>query len=168
MMCTWQISTLIVLSPFLHFPLSFLLSLPSSHLLSSSLLRFPPSLIFSSLPSLLPFLPSLLPSFTLFFPPLLTHLSSSPLCFLWFFPFLPAFSPQFSPFLTHSSSSSLLFILQPVDDVAQYVDRGYRMDAPDGCPDTIFRIMQECWNKDRTQRPNFAQIQHTLESVQPS
>jgi len=59
-------------------------------------------------------------------------------------------------------------LLQPVEDVGQHVERGYRMDAPDGCPDTIYRIMQECWNKDRTQRPNFARIERTLESIQPS
>ena len=56
----------------------------------------------------------------------------------------------------------------PVEDVGQHVERGYRMDSPDGCPDTIYRIMQECWNKDRTQRPNFARIERTLESIQPS
>ena len=55
--------------------------------------------------------------------------------------------------------------LQTVEDVAQHVERGYRMDPPDGCPDSIYRIMQEAWKKDASQRPNFARIDKQLESV---
>ncbi len=57
---------------------------------------------------------------------------------------------------------------QPVEDVAQHVEKGYRMDAPDGCPDSIYRIMQECWQKDSSQRPNFTRIERQLDTMQAS
>ena len=39
------------------------------------------------------------------------------------------------------------------------------MDAPGDCPGGICRIMRECWDKDPSQRPNFAQIEKMLESI---
>ena len=54
---------------------------------------------------------------------------------------------------------------QPVEDVAQHIEKGYRMDAPDGSPDAIHRIMQECWNKDPSQRPNFTRIERQLDTI---
>ena len=51
----------------------------------------------------------------------------------------------------------------PVEDVAAHVENGYRMEAPDGCPDQIYRIMTDCWNKDLSQRPTFARIEKMLE-----
>ncbi|MCG8624036.1 MAG: protein kinase [Proteobacteria bacterium] len=38
------------------------------------------------------------------------------------------------------------------------------MDCPDGCPDNIYRIMQNCWMKNPSQRPRFTRIQRQLES----
>ena len=128
-----------------YLPKLILLPLPSLpfHLLLSLPSSFTSSPSFASCPSLppFPFLLSLLPAFL----PSISSLAHS---------------------LTPSSFPSLP--LKPVDDVTQRVERGYRMNAPDGCPDTIYRIMQECWNKDRTQRPNFARIERTLESIQPA
>jgi len=113
-----------------------------------------------------PFLPSssLLPLLILL---LLFLLPASPLHF-----FLPLLSfilfPPFTsllPFIHPFLSLSLPPSNQPVEEVGSHVDRGYRMDAPDGCPDVIYHIMQECWNKDRTQRPNFARIERMLDSI---
>ena len=42
------------------------------------------------------------------------------------------------------------------------------MSAPDGCPDDMYQIMNACWDKDASIRPNFAHIQSTLESVSVS
>ena len=39
------------------------------------------------------------------------------------------------------------------------------MNAPDSCPDDIYQIMKECWDKEASQRPNFAQIERMLESI---
>jgi c-src tyrosine kinase len=50
----------------------------------------------------------------------------------------------------------------PVEEVASHVERGYRMDSPDGCPEHIYAIMVECWHKDPSQRPNFARITKLL------
>ena len=61
-----------------------------------------------------------------------------------------------------SSHQLSLSLSQPVEEVAAHVDRGYRMDTPDGCPDYIYAIMVECWNKDPSQRPNFARIAKEL------
>ena len=36
------------------------------------------------------------------------------------------------------------------------------MDAPDGCPDDVYRIMKECWDKDASTRPDFARIESSL------
>lgn len=60
---------------------------------------------------------------------------------------------------------SIAFPLQPVEDVAQHVEKGYRMDAPDGCPDNIYRIMQDSWNKDPSQRPNFTRIERQIDTM---
>ena len=39
------------------------------------------------------------------------------------------------------------------------------MDAPGDCPDAIFQIMRACWDKDPSQRPNFARIESLLDSI---
>lgn len=52
-----------------------------------------------------------------------------------------------------------------MEEVAAHVERGYRMDAPDGCPETVYHIMKETWDKDPSQRPNFARIEKELESI---
>ena len=36
------------------------------------------------------------------------------------------------------------------------------MDIPDDCPDNMYRIMKECWDKDASIRPNFACIEAML------
>ena len=46
-----------------------------------------------------------------------------------------------------------------------YVEKGYRMDAPDGCPDTIYKIMTDCWAHEPNNRPNFTRIMKSLETV---
>ncbi|XP_078488630.1 ephrin receptor epsilon [Ciona intestinalis] len=43
-------------------------------------------------------------------------------------------------------------------DVVQFVDSGYRLPPPCYCPRIIHSVMLECWNRDRTQRPNFSHL----------
>nr|BAB68344.1 EPH receptor tyrosine kinase [Ciona savignyi] len=43
-------------------------------------------------------------------------------------------------------------------DVVQFVDCGYRLPPPCYCPRIIHSVMLECWNKDRTSRPNFSHL----------
>lgn len=47
----------------------------------------------------------------------------------------------------------------------QHVERGYRMDSPDGCPDIVYKIMRDCWDAEPNNRPNFTRIMKALESV---
>lgn len=46
----------------------------------------------------------------------------------------------------------------PLTDVMTKVSGGYRMDAPDGCPAPIYKIMQDCWMINPDHRPNFDNI----------
>ena len=53
-------------------------------------------------------------------------------------------------------------IPQPLTDVMTKVSGGYRMDAPDGCPAPIYKIMQDCWKINPDHRPNFETILQSL------
>jgi len=48
-------------------------------------------------------------------------------------------------------------------EVLHQVEHGYRMPCPPGCPDTLYNIMLECWNKDPMKRPTFETLQWKLE-----
>ncbi|KAJ8033413.1 Tyrosine-protein kinase Fyn [Holothuria leucospilota] len=39
--------------------------------------------------------------------------------------------------------------------IEQCVHRGYRMPKPMHCPDSLYRFMLKCWNKDPMERPTF-------------
>lgn len=56
-------------------------------------------------------------------------------------------------------------MLQPLSDVVAHVERGYRMEAPDGCPKEIYDIMIEAWNLDHNKRPDFATVSVKLENL---
>ena len=47
--------------------------------------------------------------------------------------------------------------------VIEAVSRGYRMPAPEGCPDPIYDIMCHCWKPDPNNRPNFRYLLDFLE-----
>jgi len=53
----------------------------------------------------------------------------------------------------------------PLTDVVMHVERGYRMEAPEGCPKEIYDIMQVAWNKDPTKRPNFSEMALELKAL---
>lgn len=44
----------------------------------------------------------------------------------------------------------------PVNEVLAYIEQGYQMDKPDGCPDEIYGVMKDAWEYDRTLRPTFS------------
>lgn len=56
----------------------------------------------------------------------------------------------------------------PLADVVMHVERGYRMEAPEGCPKEIYDIMQTTWDKDPAVRPNFAEIKIRLDALRAS
>ena len=45
------------------------------------------------------------------------------------------------------------------------VNMGYRMEAPKNCPDKLYKIMQECWEKDPKERPSFQNLHSKLKKI---
>ncbi|XP_003244865.1 tyrosine-protein kinase Fer isoform X3 [Acyrthosiphon pisum] len=45
------------------------------------------------------------------------------------------------------------------------IDTGYRMPAPEGTPDEIYRLMLQCWQYQPENRPHFDRIYATVESL---
>ncbi|XP_052283250.1 tyrosine-protein kinase CSK-like isoform X2 [Dreissena polymorpha] len=54
----------------------------------------------------------------------------------------------------------------PLSDVVMHVERGYRMEAPEGCPPEIYQIMTDAWKKDPVTRPTFAAVLKRLQELQ--
>lgn len=53
----------------------------------------------------------------------------------------------------------------PVNEVLTYIEQGYQMEKPDGCPDEIYGLMKEAWEFDRTLRPTFTNTIAKLENI---
>ncbi|XP_028005569.2 tyrosine-protein kinase Fer isoform X1 [Eptesicus fuscus] len=47
----------------------------------------------------------------------------------------------------------------------EQVERGYRMSAPQNCPEEIFKIMMRCWDYKPENRPRFSELQKELNSI---
>lgn len=54
---------------------------------------------------------------------------------------------------------------QPLKDVVPRVEKGYKMDAPDGCPPAVYDVMKNCWHLDAATRPTFLQLREQLEHI---
>ncbi|KAK7590335.1 hypothetical protein V9T40_001948 [Parthenolecanium corni] len=50
----------------------------------------------------------------------------------------------------------------PQADVVKHVEKGYKMEAPDGCPPEIYEIMQQTWNLVPEKRPAFKDVKTEL------
>jgi len=50
-------------------------------------------------------------------------------------------------------------------DVIKSIEKGYRLPAPMDCPETIYQLMLDCWQKERTHRPVFLSIVKTLDKL---
>lgn len=50
-------------------------------------------------------------------------------------------------------------------DVVPRVEKGYKMDAPDGCAPVVYEVMKKCWHLDPNQRPTFRQLREQLEHI---
>ncbi len=42
--------------------------------------------------------------------------------------------------------------------VSVQIESGYRMPSPAGCPGEVYEIMQQCWQYNPADRPNFSTI----------
>ncbi|XP_046966423.1 tyrosine-protein kinase CSK isoform X3 [Vanessa cardui] len=53
----------------------------------------------------------------------------------------------------------------PLADVVRHVERGYRMEAPEGCPAGPYDVMRAAWHADPAQRPTFAHTRLRLAAI---
>ncbi|KAI4899720.1 hypothetical protein NFI96_013629 [Prochilodus magdalenae] len=53
----------------------------------------------------------------------------------------------------------------PLKDVVPRVEKGYKMDAPDGCPPVVYDVMKLCWTLDVVQRPSFRDLKERLQDI---
>ncbi|XP_059496208.1 tyrosine-protein kinase CSK isoform X1 [Stegostoma tigrinum] len=53
----------------------------------------------------------------------------------------------------------------PLKDVVPRVEKGYKMDPPDGCPPAIYELMKRCWELDPGRRPTFRQLREKLQDT---
>lgn len=44
-------------------------------------------------------------------------------------------------------------------------DEGYRHPAPSGCPGTLYALLLQCWNVDKTARPGFEAVRKQLQQL---
>uniref|UniRef100_A0A5F8GAV8 Tyrosine-protein kinase n=1 Tax=Monodelphis domestica TaxID=13616 RepID=A0A5F8GAV8_MONDO len=47
----------------------------------------------------------------------------------------------------------------------ELIEKGGRLPCPDLCPDAVFRLMEQCWAYDPSQRPNFSAIHQELQGI---
>ena len=55
-----------------------------------------------------------------------------------------------------------MFISQPLADVLKHVEKGYRMEKPEGCPQEIYKLMCQAWDLNADRRPTFHQVKQQL------
>lgn len=53
----------------------------------------------------------------------------------------------------------------PLKDVVPRVEKGYKMDCPDGCPEVVYNVMKQCWNLDPAARPTFQKLKEWLQHL---
>jgi len=52
--------------------------------------------------------------------------------------------------------------------VLEDIPKGERPDQPEGCPDSIYKLMILCWDGDPVRRPNFQTIVEKLKTIHES
>ncbi|CDQ95851.1 unnamed protein product [Oncorhynchus mykiss] len=53
----------------------------------------------------------------------------------------------------------------PLKEVVPRVEKGYKMDAPDGCPVVVYDVMKQCWTLDVGLRPSFRMLRDKLSHI---
>ncbi|CAB60296.2 Tyrosine-protein kinase abl-1 [Caenorhabditis elegans] len=52
-----------------------------------------------------------------------------------------------------------------LSNVYGLLENGFRMDGPQGCPPSVYRLMLQCWNWSPSDRPRFRDIHFNLENL---
>lgn len=50
----------------------------------------------------------------------------------------------------------------PLADVVKHVEKGYKMEAPEGCPPEVYEIMRQAWHLQPDERPTFRGVKDEL------
>jgi len=53
----------------------------------------------------------------------------------------------------------------PLTEVVKHVEKGYQMEAPEGCPQQVYKIMRDAWELDPEKRPTFATSRDNLDLI---
>lgn len=54
------------------------------------------------------------------------------------------------------------FCLQSLKEVTEAVEKGYRMEPPEGCPGPVHTLMGSCWEAEPARRPTFRKLAEKL------
>lgn len=58
--------------------------------------------------------------------------------------------------------------IQDGHKLLSYLEKGYRMDQPENCPDAFYQLMERCWLKKPDDRPAFSQALRELQMIKES
>jgi len=50
----------------------------------------------------------------------------------------------------------------PLADVVKHVEKGYQMEAPEGCPQQVYAVMKDAWALEPNKRPSFSEAKVSL------
>ncbi|XP_031336019.1 tyrosine-protein kinase CSK [Photinus pyralis] len=53
----------------------------------------------------------------------------------------------------------------PLADVVKHVEKGYKMEAPEGCPPEVYEIMRQAWDLNPDNRPTFRDVKVKLQTL---
>ncbi|KAJ3596472.1 hypothetical protein NHX12_002879 [Muraenolepis orangiensis] len=53
----------------------------------------------------------------------------------------------------------------PLKDMVSHVEKGYKMESPDGCPAVVYNTMKLCWSLDPCTRPTFHMLREMLKHI---
>lgn len=51
---------------------------------------------------------------------------------------------------------------QSLKEVIEAVEKGYRMEPPEGCPGSVHTLMNSCWEAEPARRPPFRKLAEKL------
>ncbi|XP_017557151.1 tyrosine-protein kinase ABL1 isoform X1 [Pygocentrus nattereri] len=52
-----------------------------------------------------------------------------------------------------------------LSQVYELLEKDYRMDRPEGCPEKVYELMRACWKWNPTERPSFAETHQAFETM---